>query len=334
MKYNPVAPTSVILIVAATSCSTAPVPDDQPYGPYTNLQVLSGDWSELLEVMLGNLRGLGLRQTGGVGCLHCHVGSMQTSMETWDFASDAKRNKRSAREMLRMVKNINEGHLSNLPWRTENSMQVTCYTCHAGRTNPTPLPDVLASHYDSAGIDATVTRYEELRERYYEGDAYDFRESSLIRLAAELTDRKAHDDALRILELNVETHPQSASAHRGVVRYVVERAVETDGEAGLRAVYLQLTARHVAGAFVWFTLDRVGWDFMGAGKVARAMTIFDYNVEVYPDHPGPVNSVANAYLRTGDTTEAISTFEASLELRPDQSQWVGELLEKLLDSRR
>ncbi len=40
MKYNPVSLTSVILIVAATACSTAPVPDDQPYGPYTNLQVL------------------------------------------------------------------------------------------------------------------------------------------------------------------------------------------------------------------------------------------------------------------------------------------------------
>ncbi len=183
MQYNPVALGSVIPIVAAMAC-TAPVPDDQPYGPYTNLQVLSGDWSELEEVMLGNLRGLGLRRTGGEGCLHCHVGSMQTSMETWDYASDAKRNKRSARKMLRMVKNINEGHLSNLPWRTEKSMQVTCYTCHAGRTNPTPLSDVLASHYDSAGIDATVTRYEVLRERYYECDAYDFREGSLIGLAA------------------------------------------------------------------------------------------------------------------------------------------------------
>ncbi len=334
MSYNRVALTSVILIVAATACSPAAVPDDQPFGPYTNLQVLSGDWSELEEVMLGNLRGLGLRRTGGEGCLHCHVGSMQTSMENWDFASDAKRNKRSAREMMRMVKNINEGHLSNLSWRTENSMQVTCYTCHAGRTNPTPLPDVLASHYDSAGIEATVTRYEELRERYYEGDAYDFRERSLIRLAAKLTDRELYEDALRILELNVETHPQSASAHRGVVRYVAERAVETDGEAGLRAVYPQLTAKHIAGAFVWFTLDQVGWDFFQAGEVARAMTIFDYNVEVYPDHSGPVNTVALAYLRTGDTTAAISTFEASLELRTDQSDWVGELLEELLDSRR
>ena len=103
MKYQPVALTSVILIAVATACSTAPVPDDQPYAPYTNLQVLSGDWSELEEVMLGNLRGLGLRRTGGEGCLHCHVGSMQTPMETWDYASDAKRNKRSAREMMRMV---------------------------------------------------------------------------------------------------------------------------------------------------------------------------------------------------------------------------------------
>ena len=76
MKYNPVALTSVILIVVATACGTAPVPDDQPFGPYTNLQVLSGDWSELEEVMLDNLRGLGLRRTRGEGCLHCHVGSM------------------------------------------------------------------------------------------------------------------------------------------------------------------------------------------------------------------------------------------------------------------
>ena len=62
MKYNPVALTSVILSVVATACSTAPVLDDQPYGPYTNLQVLSGDWSELEEVMLGNLRGASMFQ--------------------------------------------------------------------------------------------------------------------------------------------------------------------------------------------------------------------------------------------------------------------------------
>ena len=149
-------------------------------------------------------------------------------------------------------------------------------------------------------------KIEELRERYYERDAYDFRETSLVTLASKLSDDAAHEDALRILELNVEFHPQSASAHRGVVRHAVEQAINTDGGAGLRAVYPELVNKHVAGAFVWFTLDRVGWNFMNAGEVEEGMAVFNYNVELYPNLASPVNTLAKAHVQIGDTTDRVT----------------------------
>ena len=66
-----------------------------------NLQVLPKDIShqQLGEIMQGFARGL------GVGCDHCHMGE---SMESMDWASDDKDEKKNAREMIRMVRMINE----------------------------------------------------------------------------------------------------------------------------------------------------------------------------------------------------------------------------------
>jgi len=59
-----------------------------------------------------------------VGCDYCHVE---------DRASDEKTAKGTARKMILMTRSINE---ANFDGKTE----VTCATCHAGRTNPLSIP--------------------------------------------------------------------------------------------------------------------------------------------------------------------------------------------------
>ena len=66
-----------------------------------NIQVLNGlPQSQLVPVM--NYMGSSL----GVKCTFCHV----KNGDKWDFVSDAKPEKGSAREMIKMVQGINKGN--------------------------------------------------------------------------------------------------------------------------------------------------------------------------------------------------------------------------------
>lgn len=67
----------------------------------------------------------------GVKCNYCHV----NNGETWDYASDAKDEKVSARKMITMVKDINKGSFNG-------NTEVSCYTCHRGRTGPVNSPQL------------------------------------------------------------------------------------------------------------------------------------------------------------------------------------------------
>lgn len=70
-----------------------------------------------------------IRASLGVGCDFCHV---QKDGE-WDFPSDAKDEKQTAREMMLMVKQMNLSNFDGLP-------VVGCYTCHRGSPRPTSMP--------------------------------------------------------------------------------------------------------------------------------------------------------------------------------------------------
>ena len=72
-------------------------------------------------------------------------------------------------------------------------------TCHAGRTDPRPLPEALWAAYETEGIEGTTKRYHELRERYFGGDAYDFRVHVLPSVAVRLADQGALDDAIALM---------------------------------------------------------------------------------------------------------------------------------------
>jgi cytochrome c peroxidase len=97
--------------------------------PYKNLQVLSKDIGrdQLLSTMKFFAQSLGVR------CVHCHVGTEGQPLSTFDFASDAKKEKLIARKMLAMVHRINEQEFGIKDFK---DVKVTCFTCHRGSTKP------------------------------------------------------------------------------------------------------------------------------------------------------------------------------------------------------
>jgi hypothetical protein len=206
----------------------------QEVNGYTNLQILDPDITrdELGRAMQQNIRGLGLPRRQSEGCLFCHVGDMDAPRDEWDFASDEKETKLKGRVMMAMVKDINANHLSQLDNRLGESLSVSCITCHSGRTDPRPLPDVLRAAYSEEGISAAIEKYHELRDRYFGAGAYDFRPEVLVRLANGLAQQGAWDDALALARLNEEAHPAEPFAARARMTMQVARQVEDHSVEG------------------------------------------------------------------------------------------------------
>lgn len=97
--------------------------------PHKNLKVLPADISgpQLIATMKFFSQSLGVR------CTFCHVGTDGQPLSTFDFASDAKREKQTARKMLAMVHRINQEDFGVTDF---SKVKVTCFTCHRGSQHP------------------------------------------------------------------------------------------------------------------------------------------------------------------------------------------------------
>jgi len=185
---------------------------------FTNLQVLpkSIGRPELVSVMRSYATALGVR------CAHCHVRADAPDLKGADFASDAKEEKRTARLMFKMVRAINEQHLSRL--KREHAVRVECVTCHRGLSTPRTLEAELSGVLESKGTDAAVARYRELRAASYGRGGYDFGEGTLNTLGERLLGRGQPADALALLTLNREFFPDAPW-----LRYLLGEAHRTLG---------------------------------------------------------------------------------------------------------
>jgi tetratricopeptide (TPR) repeat protein len=174
-----------------------------------NLKVLPKDISpdELGATMRGFAMGTGSR------CSVCHVGEVEADLDTYDFSLDDKEMKLKAREMIHLVRSVNEKLALAFPDAKDPLVEVTCATCHRGQAKPVMIEDVLAQALHDDGLDKAVADYRDLRNRYYGGYTYDFSERSLMRFAEQLASEEALDDAIGFLDLNLEFYPQSSRSY-------------------------------------------------------------------------------------------------------------------------
>jgi hypothetical protein len=98
-------------------------------GEFHNLKLFPQNIThdELIANMRGFAKALGTR------CDHCHAANPPGSAEQFDFASDAKPEKNTARAMMKMVHAVNADYLAKVDPHGES---VTCNTCHRGHTVP------------------------------------------------------------------------------------------------------------------------------------------------------------------------------------------------------
>lgn len=79
----------------------------------------------------------------GVTCQHCHVlaGTDPGDLSAYDFASDDRPAKLTARRMMQAVQRINADVLRDIGApRPPGQLKVGCYTCHRGALVPAVMP--------------------------------------------------------------------------------------------------------------------------------------------------------------------------------------------------
>jgi hypothetical protein len=192
--------------------------------PPKNLQVLPKDTPRNQVTALMRTFAMGL----GVRCEHCHTEAPQAAAAAdaaaqpaggrggrgggpqLDYALDDKETKKIAREMMKMVQDINGKYLP-LTGRTFTDLtRVTCETCHHGLAKPRTLRAALTEAVEAKGSDSAIALYRALRLRYFGSAAYDFSELTLNEAGGQIAQNPANRQAgIAILKLNLEFFPQS-----------------------------------------------------------------------------------------------------------------------------
>ena len=205
---DPRAGISLVVLLAVTALAGPATAQEDWRWPEKgkNFQVFPKDFpaQKLAAVMKGFTRALGVR------CPYCHVGQEGKPLSTFDFASDENPNKNRAREMYRMLGDIN-AHLKKIEPSADKRVNMWCNTCHQGRPRPATLEEELGVAYRKSGVSAAIARYHELRERYYGKGGYNFGETSLNAFGYELLELKDNEGALAVWHLNAAQFPQSGN---------------------------------------------------------------------------------------------------------------------------
>lgn len=228
----------IVLLVATQSFAQHWQWPDKP----DNLKVLPKNTSakELRGTMVGFVTALGVR------CNFCHVGEDGQPLSTFDFMSDEKEEKQTARIMMKMVHAINSQFLTQIAEDHDEEehgeeehgegehehLAVRCVTCHQGQERPTTLEHILSEEIEKNGVDAAISKYHALRKQFYGGFTYDFREGPLNTVGYKQLSKDDLAGATKLFKLNVEMNPESANAHDSL------------GEAYMKAGNKELAIQH------------------------------------------------------------------------------------------
>jgi hypothetical protein len=116
---------------------------------YKNIQVFKGIPASDLEPTMAFISG-----SLGVKCNYCHVNP---------FAKDDKPTKQTARQMIRMVVDLNKGSFNG-------EKAVSCYTCHRGNPRPVSVPAVGQNLWQpntsAAAKDIPLPNVDQILDRY------------------------------------------------------------------------------------------------------------------------------------------------------------------------
>lgn len=218
-----------------------PSPFDSP----ENLKVLPRDISreELIETMRGFSFALGVR------CTHCHVQEeVEGQRPQMRFPKDDKETKQIAREMIKMLAQINNTVSALDRGAGHQFTKVTCTTCHRGQSKPVLIQTILDDAIAEGGADAAIEKFNALKAEFYGNHTYDFTGFTLSEYSNALAGKGGMEDALKLAEFSAETHPDVLYAQTVLADiYMAMERYNDAAKAFERAVALNPKSRFLKG---------------------------------------------------------------------------------------
>ncbi len=163
------------------------------------------------EELRANMRAFS--QSLGVRCNYCHDDSKGSRLSEIDFASDVKPTKQIARIMIKMARTINNDFISEVRKIDKKAISPGCMTCHRGVPEPKHILQILMDEYSAGGTNQSISKFDELRNRYYGSAAYDFSEGTLNVFGYQVMGKENYKDAIAIFKKNVELFPESGGVY-------------------------------------------------------------------------------------------------------------------------
>ena len=99
----------------------------------------------------------------------------------------------------------------------------------------------------------------------------------------------------------------------------------------LRRDYAEILAEHRKNSGKYYFLEAefnsLGYRYFGEERYDQAIAVFGANVDMHPDSWNAYDSLAEAYMRNGQTKRAIRNYETSIKLNPDNDNGKSMLKE-------
>jgi Tfp pilus assembly protein PilF len=109
----------------------------------------------------------------------------------------------------------------------------------------------------------------------------------------------------------------------------LEAAYDAGGIDAALAEYQTLKGsnRHNQHFYSATTLNNAGYLLMNAGKMDEAAKILALNLAEYPEDPNSYDSMAEVYMKMGNSARAVELYRKSLEMDPGNENAVKMLAE-------
>lgn len=107
--------------------------------------------------------------------------------------------------------------------------------------------------------------------------------------------------------------------------------IRNEGKDSVRDVLSKVRKLRDSGGDVYIdeaSINGLGYEMLNASRFSDAIEVFRFNVEMFPGSANVYDSLAEAYMKSGDNKMAIENYEKSLELNPENEN-AKEMLKKL-----
>lgn len=118
--------------------------------------------------------------------------------------------------------------------------------------------------------------------------------------------------------------------YRGTSAYwIVSQKIKESGlEAAARAFKELWDNRALDLEFTEADLNKLGYIYLNEGKLEEALMVFKLNVDAFPQSSNVYDSYGEALMKNGNTTDAITNYQKSISMDPDNEN-AREMLKKL-----